>query len=37
MDIGNILAPLFSIFQDLIGGSILTLLTDLLGQIFSIA
>lgn len=37
MGIGNLLTPLFSFFQELIGGSFLSLLTDLLGQIFSIA
>ena len=37
MDIGNLLTPFFALFEELIGGSFLSLLTDLLGQIFPAA
>lgn len=37
MDFGNLLAPLLAFFEEFIGGSFLTMLTGLFGQIFSMA
>ena len=37
MEIGSLLAPILAFFQEFMGGSFLAMLTDLFGQIFSVA